>query len=103
MPPDWDPNLYQSAHAFVWQRAADLIELLDPKSGERVLDVGCGTGQLTATIAERGAHVLGIDRSPEMVEQARHNFPHLSFEEGDATTFTIDQPFDAVFFNATLH
>jgi trans-aconitate 2-methyltransferase len=107
MPPapdqSWDPALYQSAHAFVWQKASDLLDLLAPRAGERILDLGCGTGQLTAKIADNGAEVLGIDRSPEMVDQARRNFPHLAFEVGDATTFVADRPFDAVFSNATLH
>lgn len=99
----WDPSLYQSAHAFVWQKAADLLELLDPKSGERVLDLGCGTGQLTAQIASRGADVIGIDRSPEMIAQARENFPNLKFEISDAKSFSVQEPVDAVFSNATLH
>jgi trans-aconitate 2-methyltransferase len=99
----WDANLYQSSHAFVWQKAADLLEMLAPQSGERVLDVGCGTGQLTAQIAGRGAEVVGIDRSPEMIERAKHNYPNMRIEVSDATTFTVDAPFDAVFSNATLH
>jgi trans-aconitate 2-methyltransferase len=99
----WDPNLYQSAHAFVWQKAADLLELLAPKVGERILDLGAGTGQLAARIAESGADVIGVDRSPEMVDQARRNFPQIRFEVGDATTFIVEQPVDAVFSNATLH
>src|SRR5215211_7487707 len=101
--PEWDPNLYQSAHAFVWQKASDLLDLLAPRPGERVLDLGCGTGQLTAQIAARGADVIGIDRSPDMVEQARRNFPNLRFDVGDATTFSLDEPVHAVFSNATLH
>jgi trans-aconitate methyltransferase len=99
----WNPNLYQSSHAFVWEKAADLIGLLDPKPGERILDVGCGTGQLTAKIAESGADVVGIDRSSEMIEQARRNFPDLRFEIGNATTFSVQQPVNAVFSNAALH
>jgi trans-aconitate 2-methyltransferase len=99
----WDPNLYQSAHAFVWQKAADLLELLAPKAGERILDLGSGTGQLAAKIAESGAEVIGIDRSAEMVAQARQNFPQIPFDVGDATTFTLHHPVDAVFSNATLH
>jgi trans-aconitate methyltransferase len=99
----WDPNLYQSSHAFVWQRASDLVDLLAPAPGERVLDLGSGTGQLATKLKERGADVVGIDRSAEMVEQARRNFPDIPFEIGDATTFTVDRRFDAVFSNATLH
>jgi trans-aconitate methyltransferase len=102
-PQTWDADLYQSSHAFVWQQAADLIDLLDPKRGERVLDLGCGTGQLTARIRERGADVIGIDRSEAMVDQARQNFPDLQFEQDNATTFTLNWPVDAVFSNATLH
>jgi trans-aconitate 2-methyltransferase len=99
----WDPNLYQSAHAFVWRKAADLLELLAPKAVERILDLGSGTGQLTAKIAEAGAEATGIDRSQEMVAQARRNFPQLRFDVGDATTFALEHPVDAVFSNATLH
>lgn len=101
--PQWDANLYQAAHAFVWQKAADLLDLLAPKSGEHILDLGCGTGQLTADIARRGASVIGLDRSSEMIQQAGKNYPAIHFEIGDATTFTLDACVDAVFSNATLH
>jgi trans-aconitate 2-methyltransferase len=99
----WDPALYATRHAFVWQHGADLIDLLAPRAGERVLDLGCGTGQLTTQLAERGVDVVGIDRSPAMIEQARRNFPGVRFDVADATSFTADAPFDAVFSNATLH
>ena len=102
-PASWDPNLYQSRHAFVWELAKGPLELLAARAGERVLDLGCGTGQLTAQIAAAGAEVLGIDRSEEMVAQARRNYPQLRFEVADARTFTVEQPFDAVFSNAVLH
>src|SRR5205807_8916159 len=61
-----------------------LVELLAPKAGERVLDLGCGTGALTAEIAARGVEVLGVDRSEEMIAQARKKFPELRFEVMDA-------------------
>ncbi|MDB5322498.1 MAG: Methyltransferase type 11 [Phycisphaerales bacterium] len=99
----WDANHYDAAHSYVWTLAADLIELLAPQRGERVLDLGCGTGHLTAKIAERGAVVVGIDASAEMVRQAQENYPGLSFRVGDATSFEVDEPVDAVFSNATLH
>ena len=57
----WDAELYESRHAFVWQLGADLIDVLDPKPGERVLDVGCGSGHLTQKIADRGAVPLFVD------------------------------------------
>jgi trans-aconitate methyltransferase len=99
----WDTELYEAQHAFVWQLGTGLIEVLAPKPGERILDVGCGTGQLTHKIAEAGADVVGVDASPEMIGQARQNFPQLRFALQDATSMTFDGEFDAVFSNAALH
>jgi trans-aconitate methyltransferase len=99
----WDPELYEARHSFVWQFGEDLIGLLDPKPGERILDLGCGPGQLTAKIAEAGAEVIGLDASPAMIGQARQNFPQLSFILQDASDMKFDQQFDAVFSNAALH
>lgn len=99
----WDPGLYDDRHAFVFERGAGLLELLAPVPGERVLDVGCGTGHLTAEIAARGAGVTGLDFSPEMIAAARERYPELDFRVGSITDFVADEPFDAVFSNATLH
>lgn len=99
----WDAALYQGRHAFVWQYGEELLNLLSPKSGERILDLGCGTGQLTQQIALAGAEVMGIDAAPSMIEQARQNYPDLKFAVADARDFQAEQPFDAVFSNATLH
>lgn len=99
----WDTHLYEQSHAFVWQYGEDLLRMLAPQSGERILDLGCGTGQLTAQIAATGAEVLGLDRSAEMIDQAQTNYPELSFQVADAQDFQVEQPFDAVFSNATLH
>ncbi len=99
----WDAKLYDDKHSFVWKFGADLIELLAPKSGERILDLGCGTGHLTKQIADRGAMVIGIDRSAEMIAKAKAEFPGNRFEITDATDFHFDEPFDAVFSNAVLH
>lgn len=99
----WDAGLYDAKHAFVWKYGASLIELLAPKPGERILDLGCGTGHLTAQIAAAGADVVGIDNSPAMIEQARREYPSLRFELADAREFAFAEPFDAVFSNAVLH
>jgi trans-aconitate methyltransferase len=103
MSSSWDASLYEERHSFVWKYGADVLPLLAPRSGERILDLGCGTGHLTARIAESGAVVEGLDKSHEMIEQARLNFPQLSFRVADATTFAVKEPVDAVFSNAALH
>jgi trans-aconitate methyltransferase len=99
----WDPALYDARHSFVYKAAAGLLDLLAPQAGERILDLGCGTGHLTAEIANRGAQVLGLDLSAEMIGEAQRNFPALEFRMADATNFTTPQPQDAVFSNAVLH
>lgn len=101
--PCWNPTLYDEKHAFVWKYGAALINLLSPKPGERILDLGCGTGHLTAKIASLRADVTGIDLDPGMISQARRNYPDLPFDVGDARHFHTDKPFDAVFSNAMLH
>ena len=102
MSSNWDAQRYES-HSYVWQFGEALIDLLDPQPGERVLDLGCGAGQLAAKIAGRGAAVTGIDASPEMIGQARANYSSLDFRVADATTFDLGESFDAVFSNAVLH
>lgn len=99
----WQPNLYDEKHSFVFKHGEDLVALLKAKPGERILDVGCGTGHLTARIAATGAHVVGMDNSPTMLEAARRNYPNIEFVQGDASDFKFDVEFDAIFSNAALH
>jgi trans-aconitate methyltransferase len=99
----WNPAHYDRSYSFVWKCGEEMVSLLDPKPGERVLDVGSGTGHLTADIARRGAEVTGIDSSAEMVGRARLTYPDLRFEVADAAEFRTSKPFDAVFSNAALH
>jgi trans-aconitate methyltransferase len=99
----WNAEQYEARHSYVWQWGGNLRELLQPREGERILDLGCGTGQLAAEIAASGAQVVGLDSSPEMLGQARQNYPKLKFVLADATDFRFEEPFDAVFSNAALH
>jgi len=99
----WDAQRYQTAHSYVFRHGEGLVEMLAPQPGERIVDLGCGSGQLTARIAETGAQVIGLDRSPEMIAQAQANFPALDFRVADAAAFTVDPPVEAVFSNAALH
>ncbi|WP_026462517.1 class I SAM-dependent methyltransferase [Adhaeribacter aquaticus] len=99
----WNTNLYDNKHEFVSQYGQDVVELLSPKEGELILDLGCGTGDLAAVIRDRKATVIGIDSSPDMIETASKKYPDIQFEVKSATDFTYEQKFDAIFSNATLH
>ena len=99
----WNAEQYQSRHAYVWKHGEGVVDLLAPQPGERIVDLGCGAGQLTAQIAASGAQVTGFDRSAEMIAQARANFPQLDFRVADAIDFALDAPADAVFSSAVLH
>ena len=99
----WNTSTYDDAHSFVYEYGEDVVDLLDPNAGERILDLGCGTGHLTQQIAEAGATAVGLDQSAEMVAAAREQYPDCEFVHADAREFTVDESFDAVFSNAALH
>ena len=67
------------------------------RAGDRVLEIGCATGALTAYLADRGYRVTGLDRSSNMIRRARNDHPHLDLSVGDATLLSYnDDAFDAV-------
>jgi trans-aconitate methyltransferase len=99
----WNARLYDDKHNFVFKFGEDVVQLLNPRQGERILDLGCGTGYLTNLIARAGARVTGIDNSPAMLEIARATYPDLDFHVMSATNFHFNSLFDAVFSNAVLH
>ena len=99
----WNAELYDDKHSFVFEYGENVLELLDIKRREQILDLGCGTGQLTERIQERGAVATGIDSSVDMIKSAQEKYPDVHFEVADGTNFHFDQQFDAVFSNATLH
>jgi trans-aconitate methyltransferase len=99
----WNAELYDDKHSFVFQYGESLLELLNAKPGEQVLDLGCGTGHLTNDIAKHGASVVGMDASKEMIAKAKYEYPGIDFRVDDAASFSVEEPFDAVFSNAALH
>ncbi len=99
----WNAALYDRKHAFVFEYGKDVLSLLAPHPGERILDVGCGTGHLTKSIADAGAAVVGIDSSAEMIAKAKESYPDIAFQVADARDFAFPEPFDAIFSNAALH
>jgi trans-aconitate 2-methyltransferase len=99
----WNASLYDDKHNFVFKYGEDVVQLLAPQNGERILDIGCGTGYLTNLIAQAGARVIGIDSSASMIQRAQAVYPDLDLRILSATDFYFDTPFDAVFSNAVLH
>lgn len=106
----WNPADYaaNSAAQLAWAR--ELIAKLNLRGDERILDVGCGDGKVTAEIARALPHgeIIGLDSSAEMIRFARKHFapqkfPNLAFHERDARNLRFTQPFDILFSNATLH
>jgi SAM-dependent methyltransferase len=98
----WDAKDYGRNAAFVHGLAGGVLEWLEAKADENILDLGCGDGQLTQRIAATGARVIGIDISPEMVAAASTR--GIDAHEGSAEQLPFgDQSFDAVFSNAALH
>ena len=97
----WDASDYARVGRFVADLGEAALDLLDPKLGERILDVGCGDGALTRKIVSRGADVVGVDNSPELVSAAQAI--GLEVHLLDAADMNFDREFDAAFSNAALH
>jgi len=98
----WDPEAYGQNAAFVHGLAGGVTEWLRAKPGERILDLGCGDGQLTMRIAATGAIVFGVDNSAEMVRAARSRGVDAQEASAEALPYASSR-FDAVFSNAALH
>ncbi|HEU0041334.1 MAG TPA: methyltransferase domain-containing protein [Jiangellaceae bacterium] len=100
----WDARSYDRDFAFVAAYGAELLDWLEAKPGERVLDLGCGTGELTAKLVETGATVIGLDADEAMVAAARERLGDTAeIRVADAHDFRVDEPVDAVVSNAALH
>lgn len=99
----WDAVTYDRDFSFVSSNGEELVDLLAPVPGETIVDLGCGTGVLTARLAEAGATVIGIDSDPEMIAVARERVPDADWRVDDGHDFSVETPVDAVFSNAALH
>ena len=100
---EWKPELYDDKLGFISQYGKGILDILNVQQGERILDLGCGTGDLSFEIAQLGALVTGMDLSEEMMGRARRKYPEINFISGDAENFSLDEPVNAVFSNAALH
>lgn len=100
---DWNATLYDKEHDFVSKYGESLIEVLNPKAGEHILDLGCGTGDLAHEILLMGCVITGIDSSDQMIEKAKNKYDGIKFVCADVCDFKMNESYDAVFSNAVLH
>jgi trans-aconitate methyltransferase len=97
----WDPKRYAQEAGFVSALGLPVVELLAPKPGEKILDLGCGDGTLALKLMEFGCDVVGVDSSSEFVAAARERGVNAQCMDGQKLVF--NREFDAVFSNAALH
>ncbi|MFC6237425.1 class I SAM-dependent methyltransferase [Longivirga aurantiaca] len=104
----WDATAYDSDFSFVTAYGDVLLDVLAAQPGERILDIGCGTGHQAAALAALGADVVGVDSDAAMLEIARAEHPEVRFaqvdaQDSDALRAASGGAFDAVLSNAALH
>src|SRR5579872_4717671 len=101
---EWDAGLYLKFAGERTQPSIDLIRRIQLDHPQRIIDIGCGPGNSTEPLWKRWpeATVVGLDRSPQMIEAARKMYPERTWLLGDARSWKATEPFDLVFSNATL-
>ncbi len=98
---NWSPEQYSKNARFVSDLGMPVVELLAPRAGERILDLGCGDGTLTKKLVELGCQVVGVDASSNMIAAAQARGVDARVMDGLSLQFGPE--FDAVFSNAALH
>src|SRR6266581_7784870 len=102
----WSPDQYEKFKEERAQPFRDLVALIEHRPRMRVVDFGCGTGELTRALHEhlQAEETVGIDNSETMLlKSASFGTAMLRFERGDIEAFVTDRPYDLVFSNAALH
>lgn len=99
----WNAALYDTRHHFVAEYGKGLLENIPDNPKQSILDLGCGTGTLTAQLSALASQVTGIDSSPDMISKAKEQFAHIPFKVCDALKLPFMQEFDVVFSNAVFH
>lgn len=100
---EWNSSLYDNKHDFVAEYGRSLLEFIPGDKAQTILDLGCGTGALTARLADMCSKVVGVDSSENMIDKAKKRFGNIEFIVCDALALPFDKEFDVVFSNAVFH
>ena len=93
----WNSTLYDKKHDFVAEYGKGLLEFVPQNPKQSILDLGCGTGTLTAQLAELCNKLVGVDSSQNMIEKAKEEFGNIEFKVCDALALPFEKEFDVVF------
>lgn len=100
---EWNSTLYDNKHDFVAEYGKGLLEFVPQNAKQTILDLGCGTGILTAQLAGLCDRIVGVDGSENMIDKAREEFGDIEFQVCDALALPFEKEFDVVFSNAVFH
>ncbi|MDE5736885.1 MAG: methyltransferase domain-containing protein [Oscillospiraceae bacterium] len=103
---EWNAVLYDNKHDFVAEYGKDLLEFIPKDKKQVILDLGCGTGTLTAKLTDFCNQIIGVDSSQTMIAKARENLKNIEnikFQVCNALDLPFEQEFDVVFSNAVFH
>jgi trans-aconitate 2-methyltransferase len=102
---EWDPYQYLQFKRERTQPSMDLVSRIQMDDPKTIIDIGCGPGNSTQILLRRWPHadIIGLDKSEEMIQKARQDYPHQRWIVGDATTLGTRQTYDIVFSNAAIH
>lgn len=100
---EWNSSLYDKKHDFVAEYGKGLLDYIPKKNEQTILDLGCGTGTLTAQLVDLCSKVVGVDSSQNMIEKAQKQFGNIEFKVCDALALPFEAEFDIVFSNAVFH
>lgn len=100
---EWNSGLYDKKHDFVAEYGKGLLEFIPHNPKQTILDLGCGTGTLTAQLADMCDKVIGVDSSQSMIEKAKFQFGDIEFIVCNALDLPYENKFDVAFSNAVFH
>ena len=100
---DWNAVLYDNKYDFVSEYGKGLLEFVPENKNQSILDLGCGTGTLTAQLSNLADTIIGIDSSASMIAKAKEQYVNIQFGVCDALALPFEQQFDVVFSNAVFY